>query len=157
MFLKGFLQAKEETLCLGTAGKTVLLSIISLNGEEGACAPAFSRQHFSAVLRSRGRMIHIYFGSKVNWSSSCHPSLPCTALFHPRAFTPATSQQLLHGDEMLGLIKQLRQVKNKPARKEGSPDCSPSPVQRAALEAAAVGGRDKGEGSKGTVSPRSHQ
>lgn len=67
MFFRGFLHAEEETLALGTAGKTaLLLSIVSLNGEEGARAPALSRQHFSAVLHSSGRMIYIYFGSKVN-------------------------------------------------------------------------------------------
>lgn len=57
----------KRKFCLGTAGKIVLpLSIMSLNGEEGACAPALSRQHFSAVLHSSGRVIYIYFGSKVN-------------------------------------------------------------------------------------------
>lgn len=48
---------------------------------------------------------------------------PCPAqLFStPKAFTSAVSEQLLHGDEMLGLIKQLRQVKNSPAKKGALP------------------------------------
>lgn len=41
--LKGLLHAKDETLCLGTAEKTILLlSIVSLNGEEGSpCTSIF--------------------------------------------------------------------------------------------------------------------
>lgn len=41
--LKGLFHAKEEMLCLGTAEKTILLlSIVSLNGEEGSpCTSTF--------------------------------------------------------------------------------------------------------------------
>lgn len=47
MFLKGLLLAKEEVLCLGAAGKTILLlSIMNVNGEEG------STSVFTAALLS---------------------------------------------------------------------------------------------------------
>lgn len=155
MFLKGLLHAEEETLCLETAGKTVLLlSIMNLKGGEGARAPAFSRQHFSAVLCSSGRMIYIYFGSKDNWSSSPPSILALHNSFPP----PKHSFQRCQNNCFMGTkcwAWSSNWDKLKITQQGREPWLLSQP--RAALEPAAVGGREKGEGSKGTVSPLSHQ
>lgn len=118
MFLKGLLHAKEEMLCLGTAGKIIfLLLIMSLHGEEGSpCTSIFKAMLLSCPAFTQRNDLHSFW-PQGQLKQLSPPLLPCDAYFHPQNTPFSGARTAVLWGWMLGLIRQLSPVKNKPAKK----------------------------------------
>lgn len=153
MFLKGFLHAKEETFYLGTAGKTILLSIMSLNGEEGSpCTSIFKAALLScAAFRWKNDLLAAR-------STEAAPTIPpcCAWLFStPKVLTPVVPEQLLHGAECWACSGNWAKLKI--TQQSNEPWLLSWPSSARSPWASSCRRRQKGGDSKGTVSQWSFQ
>lgn len=159
MFFKRFLHAEEETL-LGDCRENCSSSLHheSKWWRGSLCTSALKAALLCCAAFQWKSDLHLFWQQ-----GQLKQLLPSILALHSSFPPPKHSLQQCHSNCFTGMKRwawssnwdKLKITQQ--GRERGSPECSPNPGQHAALEPAAVGGRQKGEGSKGTVSPWSHQ